>query len=95
MIRQIPAGKVATYGLIAAQAGNYQAARQVARILHSCSDREELPWHRVVNREGRIALGPFSGQELQRRLLEQEGVPFDLHGRIDFDTCLWTPGETR
>lgn len=91
LIQQIPPGRVATYGLIAAWAGDHRAARQVARILHSCSDKEELPWHRVVNHQGKIALGPCSGYEVQRALLEQEGVQFNLQGRIDFEKYLWIP----
>lgn len=88
VIRSIPKGKVATYGGVAAMAGNHRAARQVARILHSCSKKEELPWHRVINREGRISLKPGQGYEKQRQLLEQEGVTFDLTGRIDLDLFL-------
>lgn len=90
-IHDIPKGSVSTYGSIAAMAGNPGAARQVARVLHSCSRSEELPWHRVVNREGRISLGTGRGGELQRRLLEAEGVRFDQGGRIDFDRFLWRP----
>lgn len=93
LIKQIPPGRVATYGLIAARAGNHRSARQVARILHSCSDTEGLPWHRVVNQQGKIALGPFSGYEVQRALLEQEGIQFSLQGRIDLEKHLWIPQE--
>jgi methylated-DNA-protein-cysteine methyltransferase-like protein len=90
-IRNIPAGRVATYGQIAGLAGNPRAARQVARILHACSSVEGLPWHRVVNREGRIALKPFQGFEEQRRLLEGERVEFDRSGAIDMFRFLWVP----
>ena len=82
-IKAIPEGKVVTYGFIASLAGNHRAARQVARILHSCSEKEALPWHRVVNREGRISLKPFQGYEIQKQLLEQEGVKFDKTGKIN------------
>lgn len=94
-LRAIPAGRVATYGQIAAMAGNPGAARQVARVLHSCSRKEELPWHRVVNREGRIALKPFEGQAEQKRLLENEGVEFGATGTIDLDAFLWRPDGLR
>ncbi|GAU08504.1 MGMT family protein [Desulfoplanes formicivorans] len=90
-IRAIPPGKVATYGQIATMAGNPRGARQVARILHACSQREQLPWHRVVNREGRIALGRFQGKKDQQRFLEREGVVFDPTGRIDLKRFLWRP----
>jgi methylated-DNA-protein-cysteine methyltransferase-like protein len=89
LIRAIPEGFVSTYGGIALMAGSPQAARQVARILHSCSSKEQLPWHRVVNREGRISLKPMQGYEEQRMLLEDEGVVFDAKGRIDLDVYLW------
>lgn len=57
IIRAIPAGRVATYGQIARLAGNPRAARQVVRILHSMSQAERLPWHRVVNAKGEISQG--------------------------------------
>ncbi len=92
LIKNIPKGKVCTYGLIAAAAGNPRAARQVARILHSSSRKEGLPWHRVVNREGKISLKPHQGYELQKQSLEMEGVVFDLDERIAFNSFLWMPG---
>lgn len=91
LIRAIPQGRVSTYGKIAKLAGNPRAARQVARILHSCSRKEHLPWHRVINREGRISLKPLQGYEAQRQLLEREGVMPDDSGRIDLDRFLWNP----
>ena len=80
-----------TYGLLAASAGSPQAARQVAWILHASSKKEGLPWHRVVNRKGEISLKPHQGYELQKQLLEMEGVVFDLNGKIAFDVYLWLP----
>lgn len=91
LIKRIPRGKVMTYGQIAACAGNPQAARQVARVLHSSSRKDQLPWHRVINRQGRISFRPSDGYELQKQLLEMEGVVFDTLGRIDFDKYLWFP----
>ena len=55
IISRIPRGRVTTYGLIAVAAGNHCGARQVARILHSSSDKYKLPWHRVVNVKGEIS----------------------------------------
>ena len=78
IIKKIPKGKVATYGQIAALAGNPRAARQVVRILHSSSQKEQLPWHRVVNRQGRISLRPGSGYETQKELLKEEGIAFGI-----------------
>jgi methylated-DNA-protein-cysteine methyltransferase related protein len=89
VIGAIPPGKVSTYGTIAELAGNPQAARQVVRVLHSCSETENLPWHRVVNRLGRIALGPFDGYDRQKELLEAEGVEFDKNDRIDLERFCW------
>lgn len=92
-IRAIPEGRVATYGGIAALAGSPRAARQVVRILHTCSKKEKLPWQRVVNREGRIALKPFQGYEEQQILLEMEGITFNVSGQIDLNEFLWQPDE--
>lgn len=89
LIRLIPAGKVASYGLIAALAGNPRAARQVAWILHTSATADKLPWHRVVNRMGKISLKPFGGYEIQKQRLQQEGIVFDEHDTIDFDRFLW------
>ena len=90
IIRSIPEGKVATYGMIAAMAGNPCGARQVVRILHTSSSKDNLPWHRVVNSKGGISLKPGHGYEIQKGLLEREGITFDANGIIDFDRYLWT-----
>lgn len=90
-IRKIPEGKVATYGGIAAMAGNRRAARQVVRVLHTFSRAEGLPWHRVINREGKISLSDMQGYEHQKRLLEAEGVIFDQSDTIDLAQYLWHP----
>jgi methylated-DNA-protein-cysteine methyltransferase related protein len=88
IIRQIPRGKVLTYGLIAEMAGSRRSARQVARILHSLSGKEKLPWHRVLNAQGAISLsGP--GHDLQESLLQSEGIRF-RDGKVDLDKCLFT-----
>ena len=90
IIRRIPRGKVATYGQIAALAGYPAAARQIVRLLHSLSDREGLPWQRVINAQGTISLTGQAYEE-QRALLESEGVPLGLGGRIDMPSYLWRP----
>jgi methylated-DNA-protein-cysteine methyltransferase-like protein len=92
VIKSIPRGKVATYGQIAAFAGNPRGARQVVRILHACSKSEKLPWHRVINSQGKISLKPGYGYETQRRLLEKEGIKFNLYHTIDMNKFQWSPG---
>ena len=91
IIQQVPEGKVVTYGLIAVCAGNPRGARQVARILHSSSRKENLPWHRVVNRFGRISLSASQGYEIQKQLLQKEGIVFGGDDAIDLDRHLWHP----
>ena len=91
VIKRIPKGRVATYGQIAACAGNPRAARQVVRALHSSSQKDKLPWHRVINREGRISLKPNQGYEIQRALLLKEGISFGKNDTIDLGRFLWQP----
>jgi methylated-DNA-protein-cysteine methyltransferase related protein len=84
---KVPRGKVATYGDIATLAGLDGHARQVGYALHNLPEGSRVPWHRVVNARGEIS--PRSGgdsHELQRLLLEAEGVTFDLRGRVDLGT---------
>jgi methylated-DNA-protein-cysteine methyltransferase-like protein len=83
VIRTIPEGKVMTYGRVAMMAGNARAARQVARILSSCSDKYNLPWNRVVNAKGYISLPENRGRELQTFLLEKEGIEISPAGLVD------------
>lgn len=92
VIRSIPPGRVATYGQVAALAGNHRGARQVARVLHSSSEKDRLPWHRVINSRGTISLGRGRGFEEQRRRLIREGVDVERSGRIDLGRFLWEPG---
>lgn len=91
LIKAIPRGKVATYGQIAYLTDLYPSIRRVVWILHSCSEKEGLPWHRVVNRKGTISLKPGAGYEKQKQLLLKEGIMFDEKGRIDLDRFLWEP----
>lgn len=90
-IKKIPHGKVATYGQIAALAGNYRAARQVVWTLNSSSRKDKLPWHRVINSKGQISLKPNHGYEIQKELLRKEGVKFSKGDNIDFKLYLWSP----
>lgn len=77
----LPEGCVTTYGDLAAMAGSPRAARIVGGIAHA--GPPELPWHRLVNREGGLAMGFPGGQAVQRQLLEQDGITCDDQWRVD------------
>ena len=84
VVKQIPKGKVATYGQVALLAGNPRWARVVGYALHNNPAPGIIPCHRVVNREGRVAEAfVFGGGIAQRELLEQEGIVFRKDGTVD------------
>ena len=83
ILKEIPEGYVVTYGQVARMAGSPRAARQVVRILHTMSEKHALPWHRVVNARGEIAVPDEESKELQRLLLQGEDVDFLSDGRVD------------
>ncbi|MBM7609983.1 methylated-DNA-protein-cysteine methyltransferase-like protein [Lysinibacillus composti] len=85
IIKNIPVGKVMTYGQIARTAGNPRAARQVARILHSMSKKHRLPWHRVINGKGLISIKDDELYNEQIMNLEIEGVKVRENGRVDLE----------
>jgi len=91
IISRIPPGRVTTYGIVATAAGNHCGARQVARILHSSSDKYRLPWHRVVNVAGKISPRSSMSHLEQKHLLEDEGVCFSEQDKIDLTEFLWLP----
>ncbi|WP_100013067.1 MGMT family protein [Lentibacillus sediminis] len=91
VIRKIPAGKVMTYGQISRVAGHPRGARQVARILHSMSRKHHLPWHRVINAKGEIALKDEIRAMDQRIMLEDEGVEVTSGGRVDLGEYQFLP----
>jgi methylated-DNA-protein-cysteine methyltransferase-like protein len=91
ILRAIPRGKVATYGLVAAAAGSPRGARQVVRILTSMSRAHRLPWHRVINSRGAISLPKGLGFETQRALLLKEGVRVTKDGEVKLSKYLWRP----
>ncbi len=90
IIKEIPRGKVATYGQIAQLAGKPHAARAVAWILHSCSKSHRLPWHRVIGAKGTISFprGSANYRE-QKKKLRTEGVTFLEGNRLDLDRYQW------
>jgi len=88
ILSMIPEGRVSTYGRIAALGGFPQAPRQVGRIIAQLPEATTLPWHRVVNSQGRISRRPGDSPARQRRLLEDEGVVF-VAGRVNLDAHGW------
>jgi methylated-DNA-protein-cysteine methyltransferase-like protein len=89
-VRRIPRGRVATYGQIAELAGLEGHARQVGYALHALPSKSNVPWHRVINARGEISLrGGSDSHELQRFLLEAEGIAFDEEGRADLRRWQW------
>lgn len=94
IVRKIPAGHVATYGQVARVAGLGGAARLVGYALHALPEtNQRVPWQRVVNAQGRISQRRFPGaDQVQRKLLEREGVRFDARERIDLARFGWRGG---
>ena len=100
-VAAIPRGQVASYGSIARRAGLPRRARLVGYALKVAPASLRLPWHRVLNAQGRISLPAGSkAHRMQRRLLEEEGVRFRngrvdqraIGGEQDLDALLWRPG---
>lgn len=91
IIKSIPEGKVMTYGQIARHAGSPRAARQVVRVLHSMSKKHRLPWHRVINVKGQIAIQDDESYNEQKLNLEIEGVEVGQNGSIDLVKYQWHP----
>lgn len=84
-VKQIPAGKVSTYGDIARAAGNARMSRQVGWALHQNPQPGVIPCHRVIFSDGRLSYGfAFGGIEMQTALLQGEGVQVD-DGKVDLE----------
>lgn len=89
VVRRIPEGRVATYGQVAAEADLPGHARQVGYALHALDD-DTVPWHRVINAQGRVSLRAEPGFEgFQQHLLEEEGVAFNDRGAVDLKRYRW------
>ncbi len=89
-VRRIPKGKVATYGQIAKLSGLPRNARQVGTVLKNLPEDSNVPWHRVVNSQGKISDrgdGVFVG--LQRQMLEAEGIDFSNNDKLDLTMHQW------
>lgn len=97
VVRRIPTGRVATYGQVAALAGRAGHARQVGYALAALPPGTDVPWQRVINVRGEVSersptAGPSGAREgYQRHLLEEEGVVFDLRGRVNLKEYRWRP----
>lgn len=90
VVENIPRGRVATYGQVAALAGLPRRARQVGYALHALPPGNTIPWHRVVNAKGEVsARSDGDGDLEQRARLESEGVQFNARGRIDLRQFRW------
>jgi methylated-DNA-protein-cysteine methyltransferase related protein len=83
IIQRIPYGRVMSYGQVARLAGNSRGARQVARILHSMTEKYNLPWYRIINSKGKISIGNERYAAIQKEILMSEGVEVSEDGYID------------
>ena len=89
VVRQIPRGRVATYGQVAAMAGNPRWARVVGYALHVNPNPEHIPCFRVVNRNGEVSKAfAFGGENMQIQLLQSEGVQV-INGKVDLSKFQW------
>jgi len=88
-ILAVPKGKVSSYSAIALKAGLVNGARQTVRVLHSMSEKYNLPWYRIIRSNGSIALAEGEGRELQISLLCREGVKVSDNGKVDMDRYGW------
>ena len=93
VVSQIPPGQLATYGQIAELIGAYGCARQVGWALRRLTLTSDVPWHRVVNAQGRISmsLSREGSDWMQRELLLAEGIPVDEQGKLPLAQYRWLP----
>lgn len=91
VVSQIPEGRVMTYGQIAALCGNARSARIVGGIAHFGDPN--LPWHRVVNKQGGLASGYPGGRDAHKRILLTEGVKTDEDNKVNIGELIWSPGK--
>jgi len=92
LVAQIPRGRVMTYGQIAAHCGAAWAAWEVGQIAHT--GPTDLPWQRVVNKQGGLAVGwPGGGRDAHRTALEADGVEVAEDYTVDIKTLLWNPDQ--
>lgn len=91
VVRQVPLGRVTTYGAVARAAGLPGHARQVGYAMAALPDDHDVPWHRVINARGEVSArrGGSAFEQIQRILLEEEGVIFNARGRVSLDDYGW------
>lgn len=91
IVREIPAGRVMTYGQIAEILGEGYTPRTVGYVMHA-ADTEKIPWQRVINAQGACSTGKLTMPvNIQQKILEDEGVEFNEKGRCDLKIYLWSP----
>lgn len=92
VVRQIPYGKVTTYGAIAKVLGTARSARMVGWAMNASHNLEDVPAHRVVNKKGLLTgKHHFDGTNLMQQLLESEGIEVKENQIVDFEKHFWTP----
>jgi methylated-DNA-protein-cysteine methyltransferase-like protein len=91
VVRRIPAGRVSTYRTVAREAGLPGRARQVGYAMAALGDDHDVPWHRVINARGEVSprRGGSAFEQIQRAMLEAEGIVFDSHERVDLNAQGW------
>ena len=91
IVREIPSGKVMTYGQIAEMLGEGYTPRTVGYVMHA-ADTENVPWQRVINSQGACSTGRITAPvNLQQKILEDEGIEFNEKGRCDLNAHRWFP----
>ncbi len=88
LVRRVPRGRVVTYGEVARALGMPRGARTVGWAMHACQDAN-VPWHRVVNAQGKISPRPTACFQEQHVRLKEEGIRFSRAGRIDLAKYGW------
>ena len=92
VVKMIPRGRVASYGQVAAYAGNPRWSRVVGYALHVNPDPDAIPCYRIVTKDGGLSEAfAFGGENVQRELLLRDGVEFTQDGRVDMEKYRWRP----
>ena len=94
VVREIPFGRVCSYGLIARHLGSPQSARMVGWAMNASHIKEDVPAHRVVNKIGLLTgKQHFEGTNLMQQLLESEGIKIKENQVVDFEKFVWNPAD--